>query len=221
MTGRRTVRAFVFALTLASSGPVAADEASLAALELRMANDRIEAIWDLVVVQAIHETVPGRVEVNRLFGEVEGRLRAAGGGAAGRAAARSTNDLRKRLDFLKRLVPSAEDCGADGAADGTLAGRVVDAAGSAAVAGAEVVVYDCAGYRVGKYRTDASGGFTTGAALRGGTYFLRTTADDFVPTLYGGLDCASGLCDPTTSRPVSVSQGDVVNGLVVSMRRSR
>ena len=98
------------------------------------------------------------------------------------------------------------------AAGGRISGAVTDSATSLPVGGVTVEIYNSSGILVTSVLTDASGNYTTRAAMPTGSYYVRAINNvGYLTELYNNVTCLE--CDVTTGTPVSVTAGATTTGI--------
>ncbi|MEM1183131.1 MAG: carboxypeptidase regulatory-like domain-containing protein [Acidobacteriota bacterium] len=95
---------------------------------------------------------------------------------------------------------------------GVIAGRLTDQATGLPLGSAfGVRLHDQFGVSVDVVRTDGNGGYRF-SGLQSGTYFVRTTVEDYSDELYDNIPCPDG-CDVTQGQPINVTFGSVTSGI--------
>jgi hypothetical protein len=97
-------------------------------------------------------------------------------------------------------------------APGAIAGTVTASAGGSAVGSALVQVFDANRRQRTAAITDAAGAYSV-AGLSAGTYYVRVSADGYVPELFDDIPCAARSCfDPSEGLGLSGTPVSVVAG---------
>ncbi|HHQ48473.1 MAG TPA: hypothetical protein ENK19_06265, partial [Acidobacteria bacterium] len=117
------------------------------------------------------------------------------------------------------VTDGSETTGIDFALEkaGGIRGTVTDVATGDPVSGVDVMVYNDSGGYLGSVTTGQDGVYVIDR-LPAGTYYARTSSDDYLDELWDDILC-NFSCSPTDGTPITVSSGSLTEGIDFALQR--